>query len=62
MNRMEIHATTEKAGRHLSSDRLPELNRAFKRAQQQNNLAECDRLKAEIDAVLDEALRALRLR
>jgi hypothetical protein len=42
--------------------KLPELNRAFKKAMQAKNFAECERLKAEIDAVLNEALRSLRLR
>ena len=45
-----------------TSAELPELNRAFKKAEQANDFPECERLKAEIDAVLAEAVRALRLR
>ena len=45
-----------------TSAQLPELNRAFNKAMQANDFAECERLKAEIDANLAEAVRVLRLR
>lgn len=58
---MEIERTG-KSDTASSSGQLPALNRAFKRAMQEKNFAECERLKAEIDAALDKALRVLRLR
>ena len=39
---------------------LRELNQAFYKAAQAKNFAECERLKAEINAVLDEASRSPR--